>query len=43
MLTKLLADVAKPASVAQLNALPSGDQEVAGSIPSRSGSFFHRY
>ena len=31
----------KPASVAQLDARPTGDQEVAGSTPTRSATFFH--
>ena len=30
-----------PASVAQLDARPTGDQEVAGLPPSRSATFFH--
>ena len=29
------------ASVAQLDARPTGDQEVAGSIPAESATFFH--
>ena len=29
-----------PASVAQLDVLPTGDQEVAGSIPARLATFF---
>ena len=29
-----------PASVAQLGARPTGDQEVAGSTPARSATFF---
>ena len=31
----------RPASVAQLDARPSGDQEVAGSAPASSATFFH--
>ena len=30
-----------PASVAPLGARPTGDQEVAGSTPARSTTFFH--
>ena len=30
----------EPASVAQLDARPTGDQEVAGSTPARSATFF---
>ena len=30
-----------PASVAQLDACPTGDQEVAGSTPAGSATFFH--
>ena len=30
-----------PALVAQLDAPPTGDQEVAGSTPARSATFFH--
>ena len=31
----------KPASVAQLDARLTGDQDVAGLIPARSATFFH--
>ena len=30
-----------PASVAQLDACPTGDQEIAGLIPAGSATFFH--
>ena len=30
-----------PASIAQLNARPTGDQEIGGSTPSGSATFFH--
>ena len=32
--------IVKPASVAQLDACPTGDQEVADSTPPRSAAFF---
>ena len=32
-----------PASVAQLDVCPTGDQEIAGSIPAGSATFFHGY
>ena len=31
----------RPASVAQLDACPTGEQEVAGSTPAGSATFFH--
>ena len=44
MISKRNADVfeckLKPASVAQLNARPTGDQEVAGSTSTESATFF---
>ena len=37
----VLGDKVLLASVAQLDARPSGDQEVVGSIPARAATFFH--
>ena len=33
----------KPASVAQLDARPAGDQEITGSIPAGFGTFCHSF
>ena len=40
MLQKAASDQYQPASVAQLDAYLTGDQEVAGSNPARSATFF---
>ena len=37
----VLGDKVLLASVAQLDARPTGDQEVVGSIPAKAATFFH--
>ena len=39
-LKRLIFGICMPTSVAQLNARPTGDQEVASSIPIRLATFF---
>ena len=40
MITSVTSRLRRPASVAQTDARPTGDQEVAGSRPAGSATFF---